>query len=210
MNECYSFWIDVFVPLISAIIGGGLTLLGVIWTIKAENKKSKKEYLEKIRPFFVVEPPLTMDTEKNRKSIWINDDYSNADQQGQIVFHLDTLYLSNESESVCMIGYIKINDTEYDALENVPIKAGDLCEIKGAPFSTFIYSSIENISIGLFDKNFNLYEYKVFFEIKDYNNTAKKLEKYKHKGISFNLIDCSKNIASKRRRKQYDYKRKTI
>lgn len=57
----------VVVPLVSAFIGGLITFLGVLLTIKAENKKSSKEYLEKIRPFFVVEPPLTMDTEKNPK-----------------------------------------------------------------------------------------------------------------------------------------------
>lgn len=210
MNECYSFWIDVFVPLISAIIGGGLTLLGVIWTINAENKKSKNEYLERIRPFLVVENPSSMDPNKERIPIWINDDSEKSVENGQTLFHWNSLCLSNMGETVCMLGYVKINNTYYDVFDSVPIKADRVCEIKGYPLSTYISNSIENISIGFFDRNFNLYEYNVIFELEESKHIMEKMKKYTNKDLSFTLIDCSKNIASKRRRKQYDYKRKTI
>ena len=42
MNCCYVIWSDIIIPLIAALIGGGLTLLGVVLTIKSENKKAKK------------------------------------------------------------------------------------------------------------------------------------------------------------------------
>ena len=62
MNCCYTIWSDIIIPLIAALIGGGLTLIGVIWTIKAEKKKDKKAYLERIRPFFVLPAKLSMAT----------------------------------------------------------------------------------------------------------------------------------------------------
>ena len=61
MNCCYIIWTDIIIPIIAALIGGGLTLSGVILTIQAEKKKAKKEYLEKIRPFFVIEDANTID-----------------------------------------------------------------------------------------------------------------------------------------------------
>ena len=184
MNCCYVIWSDIIIPLIAALIGGGLTLLGVVLTIKSENKKAKKEYLEKIRPFFIIEDVNTVDiTQIKVKKIYVNDDSMNDVDPDQIVYHWDSLLISNQSDNVCMISYIKINDTEYASFGNVPIKSGDFCEIRGYPLSAFIRKTVDNISIGFLDKNFNLYEYKVSFEIEEYSNENEGLKKYCHKAI---------------------------
>ena len=47
----YTFIKDIIIPVIAALIGGGTTLIGVICTIRHENKKSEKSYKERIRPF---------------------------------------------------------------------------------------------------------------------------------------------------------------
>ena len=112
MNCCYMIWSDIIIPIIAAFIGGGLILIGVIWTIKAEKKKAKKEYLEKIRPFFVIEDATTIDiTQIKVKKIYVNDDSMNDVDPDQIVYHWDSLLISNQSDNVCMISYIKINST---------------------------------------------------------------------------------------------------
>lgn len=201
MNCCYMIWSDIIIPIIAALIGGGLTLIGVIWTIKAEKKKAKKEYLEKIRPFFVIEDATAIDiTQIKVKKIWFNDDSMNDVESDQIMYHWDSLLISNQSDNVCMLSYIKVNDTEYASFDNVPIKSGDYCEIKGSPFSVFIKKAIDNISIGFLDRNFNLYEYKVSFEITEYANENEGLKKYCHKAITFSLIDCRTNLAKTKRR----------
>lgn len=196
MNCNINIITDIIIPLISALVGGGTTLLGVIFTIKAENKKSKKEYFEKIRPFFVVETIDGLNVDKAKiKKIWITDDSEKDVAEGQVIYHWNYLLLSNMSESVCMISYIKINDEKYASFDNVPIKPGDFCEIKGAPLSMFSRKSIDNISIGFLDKNFNLYEYRIFFEIKEHTNDVEGSKKYCHKTIEFSLIDCRTNLA---------------
>ena len=201
MNCCYVIWSDIIIPLIAALIGGGLTLLGVVLTIKSENKKAKKEYLEKIRPFFIIEDVNTVDiTQIKDKNIYVNDDSMNDVDPDQIVYHWDSLLISNQSDNVCMISYIKINDTEYASFGNVPIKSGDFCEIRGYPLSAFIRKTVDNISIGFLDKNFNLYEYKVSFEIEEYSNENEGLKKYCHKAITFSLIDCRTKLAKPKRR----------
>lgn len=52
---CDQVWTGIIIPLISAAIGGGITMWGVIHTIKNESRKKKEEDLERIRPFLVLE-----------------------------------------------------------------------------------------------------------------------------------------------------------
>ena len=47
------FVIDIVVPLLSAVIGGALTLLGVIKTLKNENKIIREERNEKSKPVLI-------------------------------------------------------------------------------------------------------------------------------------------------------------
>ena len=44
--QCYDYWKDIIIPLLSALIGGFVTMLGVIITIKWESKKEKKKRVD--------------------------------------------------------------------------------------------------------------------------------------------------------------------
>lgn len=210
MNCSYKIWADILIPLIASLIGGGLTLIGVFLTIKWEKRKAKEEYLEKIRPFFVLENEYPPDLSQTKiRKIYAKDDSMGDVMQDQIVFHWSSLLLSNQSESVCMLSYIKVNGIKYASFDNVPIKSGDYCEIRGFPLSAFIRKTIDDISIGFLDKFFNLYEYKMQFNIEEFQDKDERLKKYCNKTIVFSLIDCSTNLASKRR-KDDGHHRKTL
>ena len=43
---------NIIIPIVSAIIGGGLTLLGVAWTIHNSEKRYQKNEKEKAKPLF--------------------------------------------------------------------------------------------------------------------------------------------------------------
>lgn len=47
----YDVFIDVFVPLLSALVGGLITMLGVVYTIKHEQKKSAEQARESVKPW---------------------------------------------------------------------------------------------------------------------------------------------------------------
>ena len=201
MNCSYKIWADILIPLIAALIGGGLTLLGVVLTIKWEKRKDKEEYLERIRPFFVLENAYAPDINQMKiKHIYAEDNSMDDVKPDQIVFHWSGLLLSNQSESVCMLSYIKVNGIKYASFGNIPIKSGDYCEIRGFPLSVFIRKTIDDISIGFLDKFFNLYEYKVEFDIGEFQDENEKIKKRCNKTIMFSLIDCSTNLANKRRK----------
>ena len=40
--DCNEIITNIIMPIVSALIGGGLTLIGVLLTIKFENKKKKR------------------------------------------------------------------------------------------------------------------------------------------------------------------------
>ena len=68
--EIYS---GIIIPLVSALIGGGITLLGVILTIKHTNKTRKKDILELYKPVIRCFSPLDDYDYKNSKRIKITD-----------------------------------------------------------------------------------------------------------------------------------------
>lgn len=192
---------EIIIPLLSAIIGGSITMLGVVITILYESKKARKEYLEKNRPFFVVEDQGIPDVPCEKiKRIFVDDDNNKVVQPDQIVFLWDGMFISNMSNNLCLISYIRINGVEYKSFDNTPIKVGELCKITGYPYSIYVGKSIDNVSIGFLDRDFNLYEYRAVFEIKEYQNENDSISKYCNKAIYISLIDCRTNLAKKEKK----------
>lgn len=187
---------DIIIPIVSAIIGGAITLIGVQQTIKNENKKAQQDYLERIRPFFVIETYKTLDLQKNT----IKDTYTvktfEDDYQGNRVIRWDGLLLSNVSDNISIIGYVRIDNTKYNCLSMVPVKPGEFCEIHPTVFPILTQNSVSSISIGVYDRLFNLYEYTLSFEIERCDEKLR-IGKYDTKRIVYSSIDCSKNLAER-------------
>lgn len=97
--------IDILVPLVCAIIGGIITLLGVKWTIKYETKKDFEKRKLELKPvFYRIDPfqqydennvsdmffEATKATGKARKEIW--GIFKNTDQS---LIKLDSIISEN-------------------------------------------------------------------------------------------------------------------
>ena len=105
----YTFLRDIIIPLVAALIGGSTTLIGVILTIRHENKKSLKSYIEKIRPFFVVESLLTTNIEIARiKTAYVSDDSTTVLTPNDTIIHWNGLLLTNVSDAVCVLNMYEL------------------------------------------------------------------------------------------------------
>ena len=51
---CYQVWGDIIIPLLSALIGGALTFLGVFYTIKHQERKEKENECLKYKPYLKI------------------------------------------------------------------------------------------------------------------------------------------------------------
>lgn len=54
----YDILVDIVVPLLSALIGGLLTMLGVVYTIKNERNKSEEQTIQDAKPWLFSLVPL--------------------------------------------------------------------------------------------------------------------------------------------------------
>ena len=199
----YTFFKDIIIPLIAALIGGGTTLIGVICTIRHENKKSENSYKERIRPFFVVEPISTSSYSLEAiKEAVVADDSAGVAIPNDMIFHWDGLLLTNVGDAVCVFEYIRIDDEYYEATEKAPVKIGVTLSIKSTPLSMYIRSrEVSQIAIGVTDRLFNRYEYLVSFQLSNYDEDGP-LKKHVAKSIEITEIDCSKNVFNEKKYKK--------
>lgn len=199
----YTFFKDIIIPLIAALIGGGTTLIGVICTIRHENKKSENSYKERIRPFFVVEPLSTSSYSLEAiKEAVVADDSASVAIPNDMIFHWDGLLLTNVGDAVCVFEYIRIDDEYYEVTEKAPVKIGVTLSIKSTPLSMYIRSrEVSQIAIGVTDRLFNRYEYLVSFQLSNYDEDGS-LKKHATKSIEITEIDCSKNVFNEKKYKK--------
>lgn len=183
------------ISILSSIIGGLFTFGGVWLTIKHEQKKERRNYLESIKPYLVVQHlvDLSKSEIQNIKTLSIpNDSAAHLPSltQTSVVYHWENLVLTNVSNSTGIFAYIKINNSPYAFPTKSPIKPFETFQIIGNLISIFIFSSIESISLGVYDSNFNLYEYPLRFRIEEYTGDPHPKLSCKEKVIEFDAIDC--------------------
>lgn len=186
---------NIIISILSSIIGGLFTFGGVWLTIKHEQKKERRNYLESIKPYLVVQHlvDLSKSEIQNIKTLSIPNDSASplpSLTQTSVVYHWENLVLTNVSNSTGIFAYIKINSSPYAFPTKSPIKPFETFQIIGNLISIFIFSSIESVSLGVYDSNFNLYEYPLRFRIEEYTGDPHPKLSCKEKVIKFDAIDC--------------------
>ena len=186
---------NIIVPILSSIIGGLFTFGGVWLTIKYEQKKEWFNYLESIKPYLVVQHlvDLSKNEIQNIKTLSIPNDSTAllpSLAQTSVVYHWENLVITNVSNSTGIFAYVKINNSPYAFSTKSPIKPFETFQIIGNLVSIFIFSSIESISLGVYDSNFNLYEYPLHFRIEEYTGDPHPKLSCKEKVIKIDAIDC--------------------
>ncbi len=150
--DCNEIITNIIMPIVSALIGGGLTLIGVLITIKSENKKRKEEIRIANKPlFYVIDPHQDYDY-KNAVDFAF---YQNDSKKNEGFF---TLIFKNTDKAILILDYIEINGIKYYS------KYGNVVD-KSVVFNIYIYA----------DKNtFKKSNNEIIFSIKDsLNNNYK-------------------------------------
>ena len=198
--QCSNTLVDIWIPIISAVIGGLLTLSGVIITILWQSHKDHIEKESMIKPFIIVEPPLL--SPNTSKIIYFQNSFVNDNPEQSVIFW-NSLVITNCSNNPCILRYVTINDQVNKLFEPNPFKPNETIELIPYELKVFPLDNIKEISLGLYDSSFNSYEYKFIFTINTPNETInEKLKKYTQKVIQFKYIDCQSSKLSKRKEKQ--------
>lgn len=131
--ECFVWWSDIFIPLISAFIGGGLTLLGVFLTIQHGNRCRNEEREKELK--------------SQAKPILINYAAGRPDSKDAVVFQFSS---SGKLESTCTLtGIIKNTDNGIAFVDK--IVSGDITYLPIID-STIDKNVVVRIVVSLADK----------------------------------------------------------
>lgn len=198
--QCSNTLVDIWIPIISAVIGGLLTLSGVIITILWQSRKDHIEKESMIKPIIIVEPPSITPIPSNK--IYFHNSFINNNPEQSVIFWFP-LVITNYSNNPCILRYVTINDQVNKLLEPTPFKFNETIELIPYGLDVFPLENITEISLGLYDSAFNSYEYKLIFSINTPNEMInEKLKQYTQKVIEFKYIDCNSPKLSERKQKQ--------
>lgn len=108
---------DIIVQFVCALFGGLVTFIGIFITIKHENKKSRQEYVDRIRPFVVIESALTTKADiKQTIDVVVHTEAENEEKKdGAIIYRFYSFLFTNCGESVFIVDYLKINNSGMNA-----------------------------------------------------------------------------------------------
>ena len=113
--DCYNIWVDIVIPLISAFLGGLVTMIGVICTINHENKCRKNDEYKLYKPLFVA---LSSLDSLNKEFIKVEFE-SNVDTD---MFCLLEGYITNLDFSCFVIESIEIDNLKYYPYKNAVVE----------------------------------------------------------------------------------------
>ena len=168
---------EIIIPIIAAVYGGLLTLVGVAWTIKKSDNDRKQAEEQKAKPLvFICNPQMTsINKEELMKGILLSKrnigSLKNA-ETNKVAFILPQIVISNSDYSHVIIRGFRINN-EYHLYDHGQVLPKNKTFYLQNDFRFDYSNEIEYVAILLQDMLENLYELELNFSIskKDKNKT---------------------------------------
>lgn len=104
--NCSTVWTDIIIPIISALIGGGLTVIGVLMTIRHENKKDKEILRLSNKPIFYRIDPYQEYDYKSAIDYQFNFECESRVKQIAGIF-------KNTDNALLFLNHISVNGKKY-------------------------------------------------------------------------------------------------
>lgn len=157
--DCNQIIIDIIIPIISSLIGGGLTLIGVLITIKFENKKRKEEIRIANKPLFYLINPMQKYDYKNASDFEFTSKDEEVNGFVEIIFR-------NTDNAILVFDNISVNGKKYYS------QNGNIVD-KNTTFNIYLYPSKDTkiadaeIVFSINDSLNNNYKYKLGYKSKE-------------------------------------------
>lgn len=162
---------NIIIPIVSAVYGGLLTLVGVAWTIRKSDNDRKQEQEQKAKPVVFICDPRTM-ADQREKPILRNLLSKN---------HRGSLQESPKKNCACKLPEIIINNSDYSHASVIGFRINNDCHLydigqvlpKNSTLKLdsdfrFIYKDeINYVAILIQDMLDNIYEFEVRVDIEE-------------------------------------------
>lgn len=164
--EKYGSLQSIVTTIVAAVYGGMLTLTGVAWTIKRQDEIKKEEEKRKIKPYIVLTNDIYNLSDIKKFGFACSEGYGKIGEEKTYI--LSSLFqIKNVGRSACVLAYIKINGKKQNSLMQ-SLVVGEKALIKSFHQENIVKISeddLSSIKIGIYDIDYNLYEYDVLFSI---------------------------------------------
>ena len=189
----------------AGLLGGVLTLTGVAWTIKRQDEIRKEDEKRKIKPYII----LTAEeiNYETIKYIGFHNNYGYGKIGDDRTYFLDENFqIKNVGKAACALAYVKINGEKQIMRMNslVENEKAIICSHYKYNFIKINGIKLSSIKLGVYDLEFNLYEFDVKFHITTCAKPIKELKEEEKKYyiesdneiiiypvIHIEYIDCS-------------------
>lgn len=171
---------NIIIPIVSAVYGGLLTLVGVAWTIKNQENIRKEEQVKlqekerlKYKPYFNGNADKFLTVDVKRRFILQNANIHKHDELEKLkldkndkIFYIYPIRFSNSDNSNFIINKITLNGVACER-KNFLVNKNEIFDLQALHF---IVSKGENIpEIKMFIQDFleNEYIYKINFNVRE-------------------------------------------
>ena len=189
---------NVIISVYSAVVGGGLTLIGVIITIKKQEKVDREQDKLRYYPYFNIymnmckkidfENCYLIDTAV--KEIKEEDICKTTIKNNAMIYQIDTLIFQNSGHSNFVIDKITINDKPLYKKQKLVLK-NEKFDIANTNYFISEKDKLPEIKLYISDMLKNNYLFKIDFQAKDEARTIKDFggtKKFQYRRLSFNSI----------------------
>lgn len=157
VNET-NFLTDIIVPLLSALIGGGITLIGVWLTLRNERKKQEKTLINQYKPLFYFRNGNNTRKDQIESSIVIN----NNDDYKYRIFGI----IQNTDKSIFQLDGVYVND-ELMKPEDIFVIDKGKCEVISIYLKKKVFENVRSIKLSIVDSINYIYEVPVSYKRDD-------------------------------------------
>ena len=204
-NPIYPDLFNAIMGVFAGLLGGVLTLTGVAWTIKRQDEIRKEDEKRKIKPYIVIVKETFNKTDVKKLCFASIDGYGKIGEDKTYI--LDERFLiKNVGVAACVLAYIKINGKKQNCvMQSLVVNENALvCSVHKKNLIKITEDRLLEIKLGIYDVNYNLYEYNVVFRTSlhpfkyESINESEKIyyiksdnDTFYSKGIAVDYIDCS-------------------
>lgn len=184
----------ITIPIVAAIYGGFITLIGVSWTIKKSDIDKANEEIRKARPLiFIVDH--TREQVKNHINFAIGDfETTNKHFKNGTLYEFDNFVIKNSDFSYCAMKGFCLNEDVITMFIAQGLDKGTTYAYVGS--ETFMYDDeVKDVSLLLQDMLDNFYIYRTNFKIKTLANGCKCINILS--GIEFKKVEVYENYTFK-------------
>lgn len=163
---------NVVIPVISAVYGGIITLVGVVLTIKKSDKDRKEDEIKKAKPLVFVVDPRTISSERENP---INRCLHSMDTKGTLIsankrnryYTLPIIAISNADYSHSVLIGFRVNDN-YHIYDVGQVLLKNSLFVMYNDFAFICQQEIKYVALLIKDMLDNIYELELNIEIEQY------------------------------------------